>query len=225
MSNEKFILRVGAIAGALAAMLLVVLIWLGLQIGPDVENLNSMSPTLVAQLFVNSHDTLRAAMVLDDLFALAYVIAFIALALYARRRAPLFAWLGLGFALATGALDWLENSITLSLISYIFIVPKIVMSTTPLLASDHLLVLNIVTQMKFLCANGAVALLGIGIWNARWLNRVAAMLFWLFVPLNVFAFISAPLASARILGMLALLTVGAVVLEAEFRGQKSEIRT
>jgi len=37
-------------------------------------------------------------------------------------------------------------------------------------------------------------------------------LFWLFVPLNALAFISAPLASARILGMLVLLIVGAVVL-------------
>ena len=75
-----------------------------------------------------------------------------------------------------------------------------------------MLALNIVTQMKFLFANGAVALFGIGIWDARWLNRVTAILFWLFVPLNALAFISAPFASARILGMLVLLIVGTVVL-------------
>jgi hypothetical protein len=86
------------------------------------------------------------------------------------------------------------------------------MNTTPLLNSDQLLILNIVTQMKYLCANGAVALFGIGIWNERWLNRIAAVLFWLFVPVNVLAFISAPMASARTLGMLVLLIVGTLVL-------------
>jgi hypothetical protein len=210
MPNDKFILRVGALAGALAVVLLAAMIFVGLQIGPDLENLNALSPTLVAELFVNSQGKLRGMLAIDDVFALAYVIAFIGLAAYARRRAPLLASIGLGFALATGALDWLENSITLGLISYIF--PKLVMNTTPLLNSDQLLILNIVTQMKYLCANGAVALFGIGIWNERWLNRIAAVLFWLFVPVNVLAFISAPMASARTLGMLVLLIVGTLVL-------------
>jgi hypothetical protein len=210
MPNDKFILRVGALAGALAVVLLAAMIFVGLQIGPDLENLNALSPTLVAELFVNSQGKLRGMLAIDDVFALAYVIAFIGLAAYARRRAPLLASIGLGFALATGALDWLENSITLGLISYIF--PKLVMNTTPLLNSDQLLILNIVTQMKYLGANGAVALFGIGIWNERWLNRIAAVLFWLFVPINVLAFISAPMASARILGMLVLLIVGTLVL-------------
>jgi hypothetical protein len=210
MPNDKFILRVGALAGALAVVLLAAMIFVGLQIGPDLENLNALSPTLVAELFVNSQGKLRGMLAIDDVFALAYVIAFIGLAAYARRRAPLLASIGLGFALATGALDWLENSITLGLISYIF--PKLVMNTTPLLNSDQLLILNIVTQMKYLCANGAVALFGIGIWNERWLNRIAAVLFWLFVPINVLAFISAPMASARTLGMLVLLIVGTLVL-------------
>jgi hypothetical protein len=210
MPNDTFLLRVGAIAGTFAVVLLGAMMFYGLQIGPDLENLNSMSPTLVAELFVNSQGKLRGMMVIDDLFALAYVVAFIGLAAYARRRAPLIAAIGLGFALATGALDWLENSITLGLIAYIL--PARVMNTTPLLSSDQLLILNIVTQMKYLCANGAVALFGIGIWNERWLNRGAAILFWLFVPINVLAFISAPLQSARFLGMLVLLIVGAIVL-------------
>jgi hypothetical protein len=210
MPNDTFLLRVGAIAGTFAVVLLGAMMFYGLQIGPDLENLNSMSPTLVAELFVNSQGKLRGMMVIDDLFALAYVVAFIGLAAYARRRAPLIAAIGLGFALATGALDWLENSITLGLIAYIL--PARVMNTTPLLSSDQLLILNIVTQMKYLCANGAVALFGIGIWNERWLNRGAAILFWLFVLINVLAFISAPLQSARFLGMLVLLIVGAIVL-------------
>lgn len=217
MPNDKFVLRVGALAGALAVVLLLAMMFYGLQIGPDFENLTSMSPTLVAELFVNSQGKLRGVMAIDDLFALAYVIAFIGLAVYARRRAPAFAWIGLGFALATGALDWLENSITLGLISYTL--PKFVMNTTPLLNSDQLLMLNIVTQLKYLCANGAVALFGIGIWNHAILNRIAAILFWLFVPINVLAFISAPLVTARFLGMLVLLIVGAMVLEAEARSQ------
>ncbi len=214
MPQEKFMLRVGALAGALAALLLVLMILIGLQIGPDLEYLGSLSPTRVAALFVSSQDKLRLMMAIDDLFALAYVIAFIGLAMYAKPRAPLLAWIGLGFALATGALDWLENSITLGFISYTLTSPRLVMSatTTPPLSAEQLLALNIVTQIKFLAANGAVALFGIGIWNARRLNRAAAILFWLFVPLNVLAFVSAPLASVRILGMLVLLVVGAIVL-------------
>lgn len=210
MSNDKFILRVGAIAGALATILLVVMILIGLQIGPDLENLNSPSPTRVAELFVTSQGKLRMMIAIDDLFALAYVIAFIALAVYARRRAAIFAWIGLGFALVTGALDWLENSITLGLIAYTLL-------DMTRLSAASLVMLNIVTQMKFLCVNGAVALLGVGIWNARGLNRAAAILFWLFIPINVLAFISTPLASVRILGMMVLLIVGAVVLWVESR--------
>jgi hypothetical protein len=211
MPNDQFTMRVGAIAGALAAILLVVMIAVGLQIGPDLANLEgSLSPLLVAELFVNSQGKLRGLMAIDDVFALAYVIAFIGLATYARRRAPLIAAIGLGFALGTGMLDWLENSITLGLISYVL--PKLALNTTPLIAPEQLLILNIVTQMKFLCANVAVALFGIGIWNEKVPLRVAAILFWLFVPINVLAFISAPMANARILGMLGLLIVGTVVL-------------
>jgi hypothetical protein len=211
MPNDNFTMRVGAIAGAVAVILLVVMIFVGLQIGPDLINLEgSLSPTLVAELFVNNQGKLRGMMAVDDVFTLAYVVAFIGLATYARRRAPLIAAVGLGFALATGALDWLENSITLGLIAYTL--PNFRLNTTPLLSSDQLLTLNIVTQMKFSCANVAVALFGIGIWNERWLNRIAAILFWLFVPINALAFISAPMASARMLGMLVLLIVGTVVL-------------
>jgi hypothetical protein len=211
MPHDNFTMRVGAIAGALAVVLLVVMIAVGLQIGPDLANLEgSLSPMLVAELFVNSQGKLCGLMAIDDVFALAYVIAFIGLAAYARRRAPLIAAIGLGFALATGVLDFVENSITLGLISYVL--PKLVMNTTPLLAPEQLLILNIVTQMKFLCANVAVALFGIGIWNEKILLRVAAILFWLFVPINVLAFISAPMASARMLGMLVLLIAGTFVL-------------
>lgn len=125
--------------------------------------------------------------------------------MYTRRRTPIFAWIGLGFALATGTLDWLENSITLGLIAY-------TLPDMTRLSVEALVVLNVVTQMKFLCANGAVALFGIGLWNARWLDRLAAILFWLFVLINALAFVSAPLASVRIVGMLVLLIVGVIVL-------------
>ena len=114
MPNDNFTMRTGAIAGAVAVILLVMMIAVGLQIGPDLANLEgSLSPMLVAELFANSSGKLRGLMALDDVFALAYVVAFIGLATYARRRAPLIAAIGLGFALATGTLDFLENSITL----------------------------------------------------------------------------------------------------------------
>lgn len=205
MPNEKFILRAGALAGAFAVMCLGAMMLIGLQIGPDLENLSSLSPARVGTLFVTSQGKLRTMMAMDDLFALAYVIAFVALAMYTRRRAPILAWIGLGFALTTGVLDWLENSIMLGLIAY-------TLPDMTRLSVESLLVLNIVTQMKFLCANGAVALFGIGLWNARWLDRLAAILFWLFALINALALISAPLASGRVVGMLVLLVVGAIVL-------------
>lgn len=205
MSNDKFVLRVGALAGAFAVVCLIVIILIGLQIGPDIENLSSLSSARVGMLFVTSQGKLRTMMAMDDLFALAYVIAFVALAMYTRRRTPIFAWIGLGFALATGTLDWLENSITLALIAY-------TLPDMTRLSVEALVGLNVVTQMKFLCANGAVALFGIGLWNARWLDRLAAILFWLFVLINALAFVSAPLASVRIVGMLVLLIVGVIVL-------------
>ena len=211
MPNDPFTMRAGAIAGAAAVILLVVMIAVGLQIGPDLANLEgSLSPMLVAELFANSSGKLRGLMALDDIFALAYVIAFIGLEVYARRRAPLIAAIGLGFALATGTLDWLENSITLGLISYVL--SKLALNTPPLIAPEQLLGLNIVTQMKFLCASVAIALFGIGIWSHAILNRIAVILFWLFVPINALAFISPPMASVRMLGMLVLLIVGTVVL-------------
>lgn len=203
--SDKFILRVGALAGVSAVVCLVVMMLIGLQIGPDVENLSSLSAARVSALFVTNQGKLRTMIAIDDLFALAYTIAFVALAVYTQPRAPILAWIGLGFALATGVLDWWENSITLGLIAY-------TLPDMTRLSVESLVMLNVVTQMKFLCANGAVALFGIGLWNARGLDRLAAILFWLFVLVNALAFVSAPLASVRIVGMLGLLIVGAIVL-------------
>jgi len=54
MLNDRFVLRVGALAGAPAVILLVVMIAIGLQIAPDLANLEgSLSPTLVAEVLVS----------------------------------------------------------------------------------------------------------------------------------------------------------------------------
>lgn len=198
--EDEFILRVAAISGFIAAAILVVMFAVGVAIGPELANLQSASPALVAELFANSAGKLRGLMVIDDLFALAYTIAFIGLAVYVRRRSALLAWLGLGFALATGALDWIENSVTLNLIAFRIVEPM------PLFA------LNGLTQIKFLASNGAIVLLGIGIWNDRWLNRATTILFLLFAPVNVIGFIAPLFSTLRILWMLIMLIVGAVLL-------------
>lgn len=213
MLSDSLTLRVGALAGALAVVCLIVMILIGLQIGADLEHLSTwtvIAPSRVTELFVTSQGKLRTMMVVDDVFTLAYVIAFLALGTYARRRAPLFATIGLGLALGTGICDWLENSITLGLIAY-------TLPNVTRLSSEALLVLHIVTQVKFLCVSGAVTLLGIGLWDTRGLNRLTALLFWLFALLNILALISAPLANVRILGMLVLLALGTAVLWRDWR--------
>jgi hypothetical protein len=72
--------------------------------------------------------------------------------------------------------------------------------------------------MKSLFANVAVGLFAASLWDMQRLNRVASILFLLFLPINVPGFVNPVVAAVRILGMLALLSLSAMVL---WRGQSS----
>lgn len=200
MNPNVLLVRLGVLASVLAAGILVVMMAMALAIGPELANLQSASPQPVAELFANSAGKLRGLMVLDDLFALAYMLAFIGLAAQVRNRSGLLAGLGLGFGLATGVLDWIENSMTLNLIAFRLIEPP------------ALFALNMLTQMKYLASNGAVVLLGLGLWETRWLNRAATILFLLYAPINVLAFIAPPFVAVRFASMFILLLVGTALL-------------
>ncbi len=216
MTDDKFVMRVGAIGGGAAAGLLAVMMGVGASIGADFSNLgDSLVPRTVAHLFAAYRGEIQTLMVVDNLFVLGYLVAFIGLATATRRRAPLFAGIALGFALATGVLDFLENSLTLGLLGVV--TQNQTLFTAPTLTSESVLGLNLLGQVKYLCANVAVVLFGIGMWSAERLHRVTAILFWLFAPLNVLAFVVPAFAAARILGMFALLILGAVVLGRQAR--------
>jgi len=200
MNANQLVIRLGMVASVTAAGILVVMMAIAMMIGPDLANLQSASPPLVAELFANSAGKLQAMMVVDDLFALAYTLAFVGLAVYAQPRIGWLAWLGLGFGVATGVLDWVENSMTLNLIAFRHLEPT------------ALFALNMLTQTKYLAANGAIVILGLGLWNERVLNRAATMLFLLFAPINALAFIAPPFVTLRLVGMFVLLILGAVAL-------------
>lgn len=87
MEPTKFIVRVGAIAGALAALLLAAMIVVGAGIGSDLNKLQSSSPVWVAELLVEHTGAIQTLMVIDDLFVVAYLAAFIGLSACLRERA------------------------------------------------------------------------------------------------------------------------------------------
>lgn len=217
MLDNKSILRVGAIASAIAAAILAVQIFIGFQIGPELASLQSFSPSRLGELLANSSGKLRGLMALDDAFVIAYLIAFVGMATATWERRAL-AILGLGAGIVTGFFDLLENSITLGLVGLYF--AEQARMALPTIGPNHLLVLNIVSQMKWLGASVAAASFGAAIWDARVLNRVVSMLFFLFALTDVWGMIGESGALARVLSMLFVFIAGAVRLGVSWRSQK-----
>lgn len=207
MPDTKFAARVGIVASAIAALILILQILVGIQIGPALANLQSYSPTLVADLFVNSSGKLRGLMALDDAFVIAYLIAFAGLAAATWER-RVWAILGLGAGIVTALLDFSENSLTLGLIGVFFAES----ARSNVIGTNHLLVLNVIGQMKWLGAGVAAASFGAAVWDARILNRAVSILFWLFAALDMVGMIVESAALARVVGMLGLLIAGATFL-------------
>ncbi|MBI5651270.1 MAG: hypothetical protein HZC40_12635 [Chloroflexi bacterium] len=205
MDTQKFIVRVGAIAGAVGALILAAMIAVGTGAGVDLAKTQSLVPAIAQEAFKMQAGAIQTVMVLDDLFVVAYVVTFIALATYVRERAGWLALIALVFALITGALDFFENSITLALVATAH--AGIAFDPTTLFA------MNIVTQMKYLATNIAVGIFGIALWNSPAISdRGLGALLILFAPINVIAFVNPAFAVVRIFAMLGLLVVGAIVL-------------
>jgi hypothetical protein len=205
MDTHKFIIRVGAIASAAGALILFAMFIVAASAGDGMVQMQLLAPDTVVKAYESFAGIIQTVMVLDDLFVVAYVATFIALAIYTRERAGWIAIIALVFALITGALDFFENSITLALVETAK--AKIAFDAGTLFA------MNIVTQMKYLATNIAVAGFGIALWNSRVVaDRVLGTLMILFAPINVVAFVFAPFVFVRAVAMLVLLTVGAIVL-------------
>lgn len=205
MSDLSHTLRWSAAAGLLAALLVVAMLAIGLGIGSDLATLEQ--PTTPAQFGAMADryaGAIQAMMVVDNLFVVAYVTAFVGLAALVRPRAPLAATTGLGFALLTALLDFTENSLTLHLVQGYLKGLGI--------EPGHLVLLSIVGQVKFLSVYPAVALFASGLWEPRLLNRVMVVLSLIFPLIGVLAMVSAVAAALRVLWMIPLLVCGALLL-------------
>lgn len=209
MLENRFILRVGAIASALAAVILGVQIFVGFQIGPELAGLQSFSPSRLGELLANSSGKLRGLMALDDAFVIAYLIAFVGMASATWERRAL-AILGLGAGIVTGFFDFLENSMVLGLVG--LYLAEQARTAPPTIGPNHLLVLNVIGQMKWLGAGVAAASFGAAVWDARFLNRAVSVLFLFFALTDVWGMIGESGALTRVLSMLAVLIAGAVRL-------------
>ncbi|HID62792.1 MAG TPA: hypothetical protein EYP49_08670 [Anaerolineae bacterium] len=205
MSNPSHTFRWSAAAGLLAAMLVVVMFAIGLSVGPDLAVLEqSATPTQFGTVADRHAGAIQTMMVVDNLFVVAYVTAFVGLAALVRPRAPLAATVGLGFALLTALLDFTENSLTLHLVQGHLRGLKV--------EPGRLAILSVVDQVKFLSVYLAIALFASGLWEPKPLNRVMVVLSLIFPLIGGLAPISAVAATLRVLWMIPLLVCGALLL-------------
>ena len=205
MSNLSYALRWSAAANLLAALLVMIMVAIGLGVGSDLAVLEQPTTPTQFGAVADCHATaIQAMMVVDNLFVVAYVTAFVGLAALVRPRAPLAATIGLGFALLTALLDFTENSLTLHLVQGhlkgLGIEP------------DHLAVLSMVGQVKFLSVYPAVALFASGLCEPKPLNRVMVVLSLVFPLIGALALVNVVAAALRVLWMIPLLVCGALLL-------------
>lgn len=198
-------LRAGAIGAFVAAGLLVAQFVIGSALGSDLILLeSSFDAARVAAFLQSNAATMTQLMVTDDLFVIAYSVSFVGIALYLLTRNRLLAIVGLGFALLTSATDFTENSLTIALTR--------MAAQGAALQTDSLLTLQILGQLKYLWIFVGGTLFAIGIWDKGRMQRVVAILFWLFPIIGAFAMLSVTGALLRIFWMLVLLVAGGFFL-------------
>lgn len=202
--SQRFI-RIGALAAFAAALLLALQFVIALGIGNDFTLISkSVDPARMTAFFATHADALARLMASDDAFALAYAIAFIALALYLMPRARLLATLALLFALATAVTDWAENSLTLAAVQ--------TAAQNQMLEANTLLVLFWLGQMKYLLIYPAALLFAIGIWDDGRAGRIFAILLLLFPAIGIASIAVDALRLAQVLWMFVLLFAGGFFL-------------
>lgn len=207
MADRKFLVRVGALASALAAILLAAQIVVGIMIGPDAASLESIAPDAVKKLFSEHAREIQLMMTLDNLFIVAYLAAFVGIAAVSWERRA-FAILGLSAGIIAGLFDFWENSTILGFVGQ-----------PSLIDLNALLALSSITRVKWIGAGVAAASFGVTVWDAPRLNRVTSILFLLFAPIDVWGMIGGAGSLVRIAWMLVVFMIGGVFLSS----QKSKI--
>jgi hypothetical protein len=209
MDNRQRI-RIGAVGAFVAALLLVIQFVIGSTLGPDFAYLEMGSDSARVAEFLKTHAaTLTNLMIVDDLFVVAYTVAFVGMMIYTRKQLGGVALLALGFALLTSATDFTENSLTIALTRSA--------AGGGILETGALLLLQVLSQLKYLWIYVAVVLYAVGTWQARLLNRVVTILFLLFPLLGMPALASPLFGLIRVVWMLVLLLAAGVLLWRETR--------
>jgi hypothetical protein len=201
MAERKMLLRWGGICGFLAALILTAMMAIGLAAGPDSnELLQPTDPDRVSDLMSEYGGVVKANIVLDDLFALAYSGAFLGLAALVWPRSKWLAGIAMFFALATAVLDLTENA-------HLMTMALGILGEADLTGSA-LAELNIITQLKYSASHMAAFLFGLGLPRRDWLGWIVTALLFVFVVVSTIAFALQQAGLARILLMWLLLVLG-----------------
>lgn len=202
--NTQWI-RAGALGSWLAAGLLLLQAVIATGLGSDFILLETSFDTARVAAFLQARAaSVTQLMVVDDLFVIAYSVAFVGIAMVLLPRSRLLALTALGFALLTSATDFTENSFT--------VVMTRVAAGGGALQTEWLMLLQIFAQLKYLWIFVGVSLFAIGIWNKTRMHRAVAVLFWLFPVLGIFAILCVSAALLRVFWMLVLLIAGGIFL-------------
>ncbi len=202
--SPRFI-RIGAVAAFVAALLLALQFVIGVGIGNDFALMSkTLDPARMTALFQTHANALTALMTADDAFALAYAVAFIALALYLLPRVRLLATLALVFALATALTDWAENSLTLAAVQ--------TAAQNQTLEANTLILLFWLGQMKYLLIYPAAILFAFGIWEDGRAGKIFAVLLVLFPIIGIVGISIEVFQLLQVLWMLVLLSAGGIFL-------------
>jgi hypothetical protein len=215
MAERKHILRWGGMCGLLAALILTAMMAIGLAAGPDsTELLQPTDPDRVSDLVSEYGDVVKANIVLDDLFALAYTGAFLGLAALVWPRSRWLARIAMFFALATAVLDFTENAHLMTM--------ALGIGAEENLTGSALAELNVITQLKYSASHMAAFLFGIGLPRRDRLGWIVTVLLFIFPVVSTIAFAYEPAGLVRILLMWLLLVLGGWLAWRESKNTEGE---
>ena len=201
MTERQHILHWGGACGFLAAAILTAMMAIGLAAGPEsTELLQPTDPERVTGLMSEYSSTVKANIVLDDLFALAYTGAFLGLAGLVWPRSRWLAVIAMFFALATAVLDFTENARLMTM--------ALGIGGEASFTGNALASLNVITQLKYAASHMAAFLFGIGLRRHDRLSWVVTALLFVFAVVSTIAFAYEPVGLVRILLMWMLLLLG-----------------
>lgn len=199
------LIRSGAFAAFGAALLLGWQFLIARGFSDDISLLSkSVDPARMTTFFQADARPMTHLMAADDGFAIAYALAFVALAAYLMPRARLLGTLAFVFALGTALTDLSENSLYLAAVETV--------SQNQPLPGGMLVVLFWLGQIKYLSIYLAALLFAIGVWEAGAAGRIFAILLLLFPVIGIVSIAIEALMLVKVLWMLVLLIAGGVFL-------------